>query len=94
MPIQHIHWEWEEAFNKFGFGDGDGWNGTHLVEEFLLNIGCKEVECNAWGIHNYMIFRIVDEDGKEYEFDGYEDSYNILPESIIKKLNKEFLGDK
>ena len=90
MPVQHIHWEWEEAFNKFGFGDGDEWNGTHLVEEFLHSIGCKEVECDSWGIHNYMIFRIVDKDGKEYEFDGYEDPHNILPKRIIRKLNEEF----
>ncbi len=23
MPVQQTYWEWEEAFNKFGFGDGD-----------------------------------------------------------------------
>ena len=25
MAKQVIDWEWEEAFDKFGFGDGDGW---------------------------------------------------------------------
>jgi hypothetical protein len=37
-----------------------------------------------------MIFRIVDKDGKEYEFDGYEEPQNILPKHIVEKLNKEF----
>ena len=90
MPVEKIYWEWEEAFNKFGLGDGDGWNGTHIVEDFLYKIGCKEVECDNWGIHNFMIFHIVDKDGKKYEFDGYEDPQNILPKRIIKRLDKEF----
>ena len=55
IDAQEIDWVWEEAFDKFGFGDGDGWNGTGLVAEFIEDKG-YEVECDHWGIHNYMIF--------------------------------------
>ena len=48
MPREVIEWEWEEAFDKFGFGDGDGWNGTDSVAEFIQGKG-YEVECDHWG---------------------------------------------
>lgn len=57
MPRIMIEWEWQDAFSKWGFMDGDGWNGTHLVSEFIESLG-YEVECDTWGIHNYMIFDI------------------------------------
>ena len=57
MPRIMIQWEWQDAFSKWGFMDGDGWNGTHLVSEFIESLG-YEVECDTWGIHNYMIFDI------------------------------------
>ena len=94
MPIHQIHWVWDEAFDKFGFDDGDGWNGTCLVERFLLDIGCKEIKCDVWcdvwEIHNYMIFQIVDKDGNKYEFNGNENPRDILPKYIIEKLNNKF----
>ena len=91
MPIHQIHWVWGEAFNKFGFGDGNGWNGTSLVEEFLLSIGCKEVKCDSWGAHNYMIFGILDKDDTKYEFNGYNDPRDVLPKHIIEKLDNNFM---
>ena len=36
--IQQIEWAWEEAFCKFGFDDGDGWNGTYLIQEFIEKV--------------------------------------------------------
>ena len=35
MPYEHIYWEWEDAFDKFGFEDGDGLVMTHKVAEFI-----------------------------------------------------------
>ena len=34
-----VYWEWEEAFNKFGFDDGDGPNFTRIVADLLYNLG-------------------------------------------------------
>ena len=66
MPRVIITWEWEEAFSKFGFGDGDGWNGTHEVEGEIESLG-YEVVTDTWGCHNYMIFDIK-KDGKSILF--------------------------
>ncbi len=39
------HWKWEEAFEKFGFGDGDGQVETWQVEALLTEAGF-EIEVN------------------------------------------------
>jgi len=57
MPRVMMEWTWQDAFSKWGFGDGDGWNGTHLVKDFIESLG-YEVECDGWGIHNYLILDI------------------------------------
>ena len=86
-----IEWSWEEAFDKFGFDDGDSWNGTGEVELwFETKLGWTS-ESHTWGCHNYMIFLLKDwKTEKEYEFDGYKDPRDILPKNIIKKLDKQF----
>ena len=66
MPKVIISWEWEEAFSKFGFGDGDGWNGTHEVVGEIESLG-YECDTENWGCHNYMIFDIK-KDGKSILF--------------------------
>ena len=82
MPRVIITWEWEDAFSKFGFGDGDGWNGTHEVEGEIESLG-YEVETDSWGCHNYMIFDIR-KDGKSILFpEGNEIGHRLddwLPE--------------
>ncbi len=90
MAKQVIEWNWEEAFNKFGFGDGDDWNGTHIIFDFMEGLGFKNIEPDTWGMHNYMIFSMKDKKGKKYEFDGYEDPRKILPRSVVKKLDKKY----
>ena len=69
MPYTKIHWTWEEAFDKFGFGDGDGLNMTHEVA-WAIQHACDQrkkeypkgvdVHTDTWGIHNYMIMDITD----------------------------------
>ena len=66
MPTYATYWEWEDAFSKFGFNDGDGWNGTYLVSDFILTLG-YETSCDNWGIHNYLITDIR-KDGKSILF--------------------------
>ena len=82
MPRVIITWEWEDAFSKFGFGDGDGWNGTHEVVGEIESLG-YECETENWGCHNYMIFDIK-KDGKSILFpEGKEHGEHLddwLPE--------------
>ena len=91
-----IYWEWEEAFSKFGFGDGDGPNFTHLVVDFIDSLG-YEAFGKDWGLHNYMIVKILDKDGndimkqskREIEI-GYDDPRDYLPSKIVKALDENF----
>ena len=65
MPRLIMEWKWEEAFDKFGFGDGDFWNATSLVSQVVDKMGYW-TECDSWGIHNYMIMDIKkDKDSDE-----------------------------
>ncbi len=70
MPVSECHccggeyrWKWEEAFEKFGFGDGDGQIETGTVEAVLTAAG-YEVESDTWGIHNVVI-RSIRKDGRD-----------------------------
>jgi hypothetical protein len=67
MPRTVVEWEWEAAFDKFGFGDGDSWNGTNIVASAIDALGYT-VECDGWGCHNYLIMDI-EKDGKSILFD-------------------------
>lgn len=69
-------WDWESAFEKFGFDDGDGWNGTDLVADFLRKHGYT-VECHQWGCHNYVIDHIS-KDGERIYVNG---SIPVMDES-------------
>jgi hypothetical protein len=66
MPVQEIEWTWEEAFYKFGFEDGEGWNGTDLIcNAIATDFPDLVFECDGWGCHNYMIFDIKKKDTDE-----------------------------
>ena len=39
MPIIQTYWTWEEAFDKFGFNDGDGLVMTYEVADFIGELG-------------------------------------------------------
>lgn len=87
-------WEWEQAFYKFGFGDGDGVVHTHEVASVLRAVGYK-VEHQFWGMHNDVIrsikkdgIELMPNDESEHEV-GYVDPRDYLPEEIVKLLDKE-----
>lgn len=89
-----ILWEWEEAFNKFGFDDGDGPNFTNEVVMFINYLGYL-AEPENWGIHNYMIMSILDKDGNELMDEnkiriGYDDPRDYLPPELVSKLDAHF----
>lgn len=63
------HWDWEEAFDKFGFGDGDGLVMTATIAEALSAAGYTATS-ERWGLHNTVITSI--------QRDGVE----LIPESF------------
>ena len=62
MPKYIQEWEWQEAFHKFGFHDGDEWVGTSLVAQYLEELG-YDVDYEGWGMHNITIIKLA-KDGK------------------------------
>jgi hypothetical protein len=86
-------WSWTEAFEKFGFGDGDAQVETWQVEAVLADAG-YEVTVQGWGMHNTVITSIR-KDGTEFipqndpdvRF-GYDDPRGYLPSVIVELLDK------
>jgi len=91
-------WYWEEAFDKFGFRDGDGQVETWQVEGVLTEAGYT-VRVEEWGWHNTVIASIV-KDGKELiphddpdiRF-GYTNPREYLPQAVVDLLDGEFPSD-
>jgi len=93
MPILMIHWNWEEAFDKFGFNDGDGLIFTDDVAVYLKQLG-YEVDIHKWLLHNRIIISIK-KNGKELiPFEtinpGYDCPRYYLPQKIIAALDAKF----
>lgn len=89
------HWDWTEAFAKFGFEDGDGQVHTGEVGHFLESCGYV-VESNPWGCHNYVIgsvrkdgVELIPFDNPDYKF-GYDDPRKYFPDHLVQILDKEF----
>jgi hypothetical protein len=88
-----LSWSWTEAFEKFGFGDGDGQVETWQVETILAGAG-YEVTVEGWGMHNTVITSIK-KNGTEFiplgdpdvTF-GYDDPRGYLPSVIVELLDK------
>lgn len=85
-------WPWEDAFDKFGFGDGDGLVMTEAVADALREHGYG-VTVEAWGMHNVVI-TAIDKDGVPFIPDevsvGYDDPRTYLPRKIVVILDKAF----
>lgn len=95
--LEPITWSWEEAFDKFGFGDGDGVVMTDHVADALRQAGYA-VEVVPWGMHNVTISSIKTDAGHEViPFDtisfGYDDPRDYLPEAIVRLLDETFTTD-
>lgn len=87
-------WEWDDAFDKFGFDDGDGLVMTDHVADALRTHGYV-VTVEPWGIHNVTIASIKTEAGDEViPFDdinfGYDDARDYLPKHIVDLLDAAF----
>ena len=83
-----LHWDWTEAFAKFGFGDGHGQVETWQVEAVLTEAGYT-VTVEEWGMHNTVITSIR-KAGEElipyvnpaYRF-GYDDPRAYFPAPLV-----------
>ena len=93
---QDTHWSWTEAFDKFGFCDGDGLVMTEHVAEALRKQSYT-VTSEPWGSHNVTITSIKTKKGKELIPAkiqiGYDDPLDYLPKRIIVLLDEAFPED-
>jgi hypothetical protein len=95
MPRTVVEWEWEDAFSKFGFEDGDGWNGTNIVCHAIDALGYNTVP-DGWGCHNYLIMDI-EKDGKSILFDDVRGSWNAetvarMTKNGVTDISDSFIG--
>lgn len=85
------HWIWEDAFNKFGFEDGDGLVMTPTVVKVITDAGYV-VETRVWGLHNQLITSIRKDGVEQLPLDriqlGYDDPRDYLPEDVVKALDE------
>ena len=90
MPTKIITWSWQEAFDKFGFEDGDGLVMTDVVEAVLWDAGYS-VTAEPWDSHNVVISSIKDATGNELIPStvsiGYDDPRSYLPKTIVALLD-------
>jgi hypothetical protein len=89
-------WRWEDAFDKFGFGDGDGLVMTDHVADVLRKAGYA-VTTEHWGFHNVIITTIA-LGGVEQIPDGvrlgYDDPRGYLPAALVAILDNELNGQE
>lgn len=89
------HWRWEDAFDKFGFGDGDGLVMTDAVA-YVLRENNLAVTTTPWGLHNVIITAIARNGialiptGTSL---GYDDPRAYLPDDIVELLDDALTGD-
>ena len=102
MPSTECHaclgsywWHWEEAFDKFRSGDGDGQVMTETVADTLRAAGYV-VETERWGLHNIVIVSI-ERDGVEQIPTaapiGYGNPRDYLPQAIVTLLDEKLPED-
>ncbi len=87
------HWRWEDAFDKFGFGDGDELVMTEHVAKALRDHGYTVIT-EPWGCHNVTITSIETKEGEEQIPEainlGYDDPRDYLPTPIVDLLDAAF----
>ena len=92
-----IHeWMWEEAFDKFGFNDGESQVMTQEVVKVLETAG-YEVLSNQWGIHNEIIIGIAKGGVQLIPATaniGYDDPRRYLPPEIVALLDRKLPEDE
>lgn len=90
-------WDWEDAFLKFGFGDGANGFLTDIVADLLRAAGYT-VNVVPWGIHNVVIDSIRKGGIELIPLDrirfGYDEPRDYLPKKLIRLLDRELNATK
>ena len=84
-------WRWEDAFDKFGFNDGDGQVMTADVVDVLERAGYR-CETGDWLLHNTVISAITKDGSQQIPATanvGYDDPRGYLPEDIVRLLDEK-----
>lgn len=87
-----VLWSWEEAFDKFGFSDGEGEVMTCEVADALEQAG-YEVTSEQWGLHNEVILSIRKDGVEQIPIGtnvGYDEPRRYLPLDIVQLLDEQF----
>lgn len=82
-------WQWPDAFDKFGFGDGDGQVETATVAMVLRSAG-YDVQHDRWGMHNDAILSVRKDGVEQIPASvrlGYDDPRRYLPPDIVALLD-------
>lgn len=93
----HFRWNWDEAFLKFGFGDGAAGYLTKHVAHALRHAGYT-VNVSPWGMHNEVIDSIQKNGIELIPLErirfGYEEPRDYLPKKLIRLLDRELPDGK
>lgn len=96
MPKTVVTWIWEEAFQKFGFNDGND-SQTWRVEGALEDAGYASDEVS--GVHNTYICGLRRETGEVWNdgaCDATSDTARLrasLPPEVVALLDRVFPDD-
>ena len=86
MPKTIIAWTWEDAFQNYGFNDGNDWCRTFVVVEALEELGYK---CEtSYGSHNNYICTLT-KDTTSIEV-GEDNLRRSLPRDAVTFLDQQF----
>ena len=89
MPQYVQDWDWTEAFQKYGFGDGEDTVHTQEVVEFLESLGyqCEPVG----GMHNYFMYNLERGDTEWHPPDDFDHNpREWLPPDLVALLDAKF----
>lgn len=96
MPKTVLTWTWEEAFQRYGFNDGNN-SQTRRVQMALKSAGYGSDE--ASGLHNDVIYSILKETGEVWnesqcaEVDDTAKLRASLPPEVVALLDRAFPDD-
>lgn len=95
--LTHESWVWEDAFDTFGFNDGDGIIHTHEVARAIAELGYIATQLQL-DMHNTVITSIADISGTELIGPdvriGYQNPRDYLPSPIVTHLDRTFANHR
>ena len=87
--------EWQHAFAKYGFADGDGREYTPMVANKLAEFGIK-CDIVEWSCHNHAIAKMTTSDGRVFydrcpsEVEPFTTDDRIVSEAIEDAFGEDW----